>query len=155
VRRTANSPQQGPPSGTQAIPAYRPGPGFAREQAARTPGPSAEFIQRSQNAAQSGRPVLSGAESVSDDRSTWPHALADGMAVGSLILSLLGFGVIGIVLGAIHASNAHKLRQRSSAVGAWGIGIGIAGTVAWALIIIMLIVAGVAASHSASTGYYG
>jgi len=138
---------------TQAIPAYRPGPGFAGEQAAQTPGPSAEFIQRSQNAAQSGRPVLFGAENVSDDRSTWPHALADGMAVGSLILSLLGFGVIGIVLGAIHVSNAHKLRQRSSAVGAWGIGLGIAGTVAWVLLIIMLIVA--AASVGSAPAYGG
>jgi hypothetical protein len=134
---------------TQAIPAYRP-------------GPSADFTQRAQNgftaeerAARSGRPVLSGAEQVSDDRSTWPHALTDGFAVGSLILSILGFGVIGIILGAIHVSNVHKLRQRASAVAAWGIGLGIAGTVAWALIIIVLIVAGVAASHSASTGYYG
>jgi len=138
---------------TQAIPAYRPGSAFAQEQAARTPGPSAEFIQRSQNAAQSDRPVLSGAEQVSDDRSTWPHALTDGFAVGSLILSLLGFGVIGIILGAIHVSNVHKLRQRASAVAAWGIGIGIAGTVAWALIIIMLIVA--AASVGSAPAYGG
>jgi peptidyl-prolyl cis-trans isomerase B (cyclophilin B) len=132
---------------TQAIPAYRP-------------GPSADFTQRAQNgftaeerAARSGRPVLSGAEQVSDDRSTWPHALTDGFAVGSLILSILGFGVIGIILGAIHVSNVHKLRQRASAVAAWGIGLGIAGTVAWVLLIIMLIVA--AASVGSAPAYGG
>jgi hypothetical protein len=61
--------------------------------------------------------------------------------------------VIGIILGAIHVSNVHKLRQRASAVAAWGIGLGIAGTVAWALIIIVLIVA--AASVGSAPAYGG
>jgi hypothetical protein len=61
-----------------------------------------------------------------DDRSSWPVALADGMAVGALITSLCGFSVIGIILGAIHMSNAHKQRERASAVGCWGLGLGIA-----------------------------
>jgi hypothetical protein len=85
-----------------------------------------------------------------EDRSKWPQALADGLAVGSLIASLFGFSVIGIILGAIHASNAHKQKQRASAVGAWGLGLGIAGLVA-EVILVIVIIAAMASIGSAST----
>jgi hypothetical protein len=88
-----------------------------------------------------------------DDRSSWPVALADGMAVGALITSLCGFSVIGIILGAIHMSNAHKQRERASAVGCWGLGLGIASLAAEIILLIVFIAAiasvGSAASYSA------
>ena len=88
-----------------------------------------------------------------DDRSSWPVALADGMAVGALITSLCGFSVIGIILGAIHMSNAHKQRKRASAVGCWGLGLGIAALAAEIILLIVFIAAiasvGSAASYSA------
>ena len=102
---------------------------------------------------QRGRPVLGNAETVSpDDRSAWPRALTDGLATWSLIASLFGFSVIGIILGSIHVSNAHKLRQRASGVGAWGLGLGIAGLVAEVLLIIVIIAAMASVS---SAGYSG
>jgi hypothetical protein len=89
-----------------------------------------------------------------DDRSSWPVALADGMAVGALITSLCGFSVIGIILGAIHMSNAHKQRKRASAVGCWGLGLGIAALAVEVIVLIVFIAAiasiGSAASYSAS-----
>ena len=89
-----------------------------------------------------------------DDRSSWPVALADGMAVGALITSLCGFSVIGIILGAIHMSNAHKQRKRASAVGCWGLGLGIAALAAEIILLIVFIAAiasiGSAASYPAS-----
>ena len=84
------------------------------------------------------------------DRSAWPRALADGLAVGALIASLFGFSVVGIILGAIHASNAHKTKHRASGVAAWGIGLGIAGLVAEVLLIIVIIAAMASVS---SAGY--
>lgn len=89
-----------------------------------------------------------------EDRSKWPVAIADGMAVGALITSLFGFSVVGIILGAIHMSNAHKKRERASAVGCWGLGLGIAGLAAEVIIVILFIAALASiGSAAASTGY--
>lgn len=90
-----------------------------------------------------------------DDRSSWPVALADGMAVGALITSLCGFSVIGIILGAIHMSNAHKRRERASAVGCWGLGLGIAALAAEIIVLIVFIaaIASVGSAASYSAGY--
>jgi hypothetical protein len=89
-----------------------------------------------------------------EDRSSWPHAVADGLAVGSLIASLFGFSIVGVIVGAIHVSNAHKERKRGSAVAAWGIGLGIAGLVAEVVLVIVLIAAMAAVSHAGySTSY--
>ena len=90
-----------------------------------------------------------------DDRSSWPVALADGMAVGALITSLCGFSVIGIILGAIHMSNAHKQRKRASAVGCWGLGLGIAALAAEIILLIVFIaaIASVGSAASYSAGY--
>ena len=85
-----------------------------------------------------------------DDRSSWPVALADGMAVGALITSLCGFSVIGIILGAIHMSNAHKQRERASAVGCWGLGLGVASLAA-EIILLILFIAAIASAASAAS----
>ena len=82
------------------------------------------------------------------DRSSWPKALTDGFATWSLVASLFGFSAIGIILGAIHVSNAHKEQKRASSVAAWGIGIGVASAVAWTILIIVFVVAAAAVSSS-------
>jgi len=90
-----------------------------------------------------------------DDRSSWPVALADGMAVGALITSLCGFSVIGIILGAIHMSNAHKQRERASAVGCWGLGLGIASLAVEIILLIVFIaaIASIGGAASYPAGY--
>jgi hypothetical protein len=82
------------------------------------------------------------------DRSSWPKALTDGFATWSLVASLFGFSAIGIILGAIHVSNAHKEQKRASSVAAWGIGIGVASAVAWTILIIVFFAAMAAVSTS-------
>jgi len=88
-----------------------------------------------------------------EDRSKWPVAIADGLAVGSLITSIFGFSVVGVILGAIHMSNAHKKRERASAVGCWGLGLGVAGLVAEILLVIVIIAAVASIGSASSTGY--
>jgi hypothetical protein len=90
-----------------------------------------------------------------DDKRSWPKALTDSFAVWSLIASLFGFSAIGIILGAIHASNAHKQRQRASSVAAWGIGLGIASCVAWIILWAVIIAGMVAASRASYSSGYG
>ena len=86
-----------------------------------------------------------------EDRSTWPRAVHDGLSIGALICSITGFSIIAVILAAVHISNARKDRKRGSAANAWGLGLGIAGCVGWSILIIVLIAAGVAASHAGYT----
>ena len=85
---------------------------------------------------------------VQEDRTGWPPAVADGLAVGALVASLVGAGGLGIILGAIHITNSHKAKQRASAVGVWGLWLGIAESIAWTILIVVLIAASVAVSHA-------
>ena len=59
--------------------------------------------------------------------------------------------ILGIVLGALSASAAHKNKQRASVPAAWGIGPGAAFAVLWVIALILLISVLAAASAAISS----
>lgn len=86
-----------------------------------------------------------------EDRSTWPRAGHDGMAIASLCTSFF-VPVLGIIFGGVSISAAHREHMRASGLAIAGLVIGIIGSVVWTLYWLIIIIAAISAASAPAYG---
>jgi hypothetical protein len=84
-------------------------------------------------------------------------AVHDGLAIASLVLSLLWLGGLGsllaVIFGWTSSNAAHRAHRRSSALGDWGLGLGVLGLIGAVIIWAAIIYAAAHAGTSPACDY--
>ena len=80
-----------------------------------------------------------------------PSAPTNGLAIAALVVSILGFSIVGVVLGHIAISQVRARNERGSGLAVAGLVLGYAGCllwlVFWAIVIVTTIFTGTAISN--------